>query len=597
MKDILNKYFSTLVYFYRYLRYRIFLVVGLTFVYGVMDGFGLSMFLPLFQIASDREERGVSSTAGSDNGMVQFFRSMHIDFTLSNMLLIMFLFFLFKGIFFYVKGVNDARVSRYFITRVRRSFVGKFSKLDYKHFVMSDIGRIQNLMTGETNNLFYAFKDYLSVLQSAVMVLVYMVFAFAMNAQFALFIVVGGVLFNFIFQKIYKYTKTASGKLVKAGNNYQGMVIQLVSNFKYLKATGTVPTYAKKINGNIDEIEHINFRMGKLSALSNAIREPILIGIVALVILLQVYVLGGRLSTIIVSLLFFYRALASVSNLQSAYNSFIARHGTMENVADFQKEMDEHKEVQGSQPFTHLENVLSLRDVCFSYENYHILKKLNLDIKRNTTVAFVGESGSGKTTLINVIAGLLVNTDGLYLVDKVDIKVLDRESFQKKIGYISQDATIFNDSIYNNVTLWADKNDEANIAKFQKAIADAQLGEFIRGLENAEDTLLGNNGINVSGGQKQRISIARELFKDVEVLILDEATSALDSETEKYIQESIDSLKGSCTILIVAHRLATVKNADEIVLMKNGTILDVDSFDNLKEKSPVFKRMVELQEV
>src|SRR5690625_3318476 len=135
------------------------------------------------------------------------------------------------------------------------------------------------------------------------------------------------------------------------------------------------------------------------------------------------------------------------------------------------------------------------------------------------------------------------------------------------------------------------------MARFERSVQQASLTECIRELEEGEETQLGNNGINLSGGQKQRVSIAREMYKDIDILILDEATSSLDSETEKAIQESIEALQGNYTLLIVAHRLSTIKNADRIVFMDKGKIIDIDSFDNLIRKQDRFRKMVELQEL
>jgi subfamily B ATP-binding cassette protein MsbA len=153
---------------------------------------------------------------------------------------------------------------------------------------------------------------------------------------------------------------------------------------------------------------------------------------------------------------------------------------------------------------------------------------------------------------------------------------------------------IFSDTLYNNVTFWDEKTHD-NLTKFHDALNKASLNHFFNQLEEKEETLLGQNGILVSGGQKQRISIARELYKNIDLLIMDEATSALDSESEKIIQENIDNLKGKITLVIVAHRLATIKNVDRIILLSNGEIVASDEFKNLVKNSPAFKRMVDLQ--
>ncbi|MCB0511607.1 MAG: ATP-binding cassette domain-containing protein, partial [Bacteroidetes bacterium] len=161
---------------------------------------------------------------------------------------------------------------------------------------------------------------------------------------------------------------------------------------------------------------------------------------------------------------------------------------------------------------------------------------------------------------------------------------------------ISQDPVVFNDSIFNNITFWDEPND-VNRKRFFNSIEQAAIADFILDLKDKEHTILGNNGINLSGGQKQRMSIARELYKNIDILILDEATSALDTQTEREIQMNIDKLKGSCTILIIAHRLSTIKNADIICLMENGEIIAKGNFSELIDKSAKFQKMVELQEI
>lgn len=231
-----------------------------------------------------------------------------------------------------------------------------------------------------------------------------------------------------------------------------------------------------------------------------------------------------------------------------------------------------------------------------AYEDAKVLMDIDLRINKNETVAFVGESGSGKTSLVNIIAGLMPVDSGNMFIDGINRKELNIHTYQKRIGYITQDPVIFNDTIFNNVSLWAKPN-EKNYKRFEEALNKAAINSFVEEQPNGGDTILGNDGVNLSGGQKQRISIARELYKNIDILIMDEATSALDSETERAIQESIDALKGNYTILMVAHRLSTIRNADRVVLMDKGKIEQIGAFDELVTTSPMFKKLVALQEL
>jgi len=265
-------------------------------------------------------------------------------------------------------------------------------------------------------------------------------------------------------------------------------------------------------------------------------------------------------------------------------------------MTEFMADLQANQENYGSLKMKMFATEIRIKDVDFFYGETKVLDNVTLEIKRNQTVAFVGESGSGKTTLVNLLTGLMPVDRGEISIDGNRYRDLDLRTLQQRIGYITQDPVIFSDSVYDNVTKWAPKTEE-NIAKFWDVLEQAAIAEFVRKLPLAENSPLGNNGIQVSGGQKQRLSIARELFKEVDILVMDEATSALDTETERAIQENIDALKGKYTILIVAHRLSTIREADNIVLLNQGKIIGSGAYDDLVSKSETFKRMASLQVV
>jgi subfamily B ATP-binding cassette protein MsbA len=423
-----------------------------------------------------------------------------------------------------------------------------------------------------------------------------MIFAFFVNTQFAILITIGGILTNFLFRTIYVNTKKASGRLTSGSNKYQGLIIQYVANFKYLKATGSMKKFSNKLLDTINYIQRNNERIGRLNAIITATREPLLVLVVCAVIFLQVTVWGSMLATILVSLLFFYRALTALVVMQTYYNTFLAVSGSMENMARFEQELRGNLDRDGNVFVKNFSSEVVLQDVDFYYAEKRILSNINLKIQKNQTIAFVGESGSGKTTLVNLLVGLMPLNNGDMYVDGINRKVLNVESYQQRIGYITQEPVIFNDTVFNNVTFW-DEATEENKKKFESALKKAAIYDFVQGLPARENEMLGNSGINLSGGQRQRISIAREMYKDIDILVLDEATSALDSETEKAIQENIDSLKGTYTILIVAHRLSTIKEADCIVLLEGGQIIQKGTFAELYTSSEKFMRMVKLQEI
>jgi subfamily B ATP-binding cassette protein MsbA len=595
VKKLLAKYFENLAYFYKHLSYRVFLMILFGVLVGVLDGFGLAMFMPLLEMVNDTQQASGSSL-GNLSFLVDGIESMGLSLNLTTVLIIMVFFFIFKGVVKFFASIYNAILRRFFIDKLRNQLLSSFNQIRFKYFVTSDVGRIQNTMSVEIERASAAFYNYAGTLQQAIMVLVYVSFAFFVDIRFALLVTVGGGISNFLYKSIYKKTKGASKNFSKESHLYQGQIIQYVGNFKYLKATALLDLYSNRLRKSIDAIERSRFRIGKLSAVLESAREPILIVVVAAVILIQTRLLNASLGPILISLLFFYRALSSLMNLQNSYNRFLELSGSLDNLMDFQKEVNKEKEQNGKQVIEALNVSIELQQVFLAYGKVDILKNISLKIEKNETVAFVGESGSGKTTVVNILAGLIPADKGCVCIDGTNRKDIDIKSYQKKIGYITQDPVIFSDTIFNNVTLWAEKN-ESNIMLFEEALKKAAINDFVSEQPLGFETVLGNDGVNLSGGQKQRISIARELFKDIDVLIMDEATSALDSETERAIQQSVDALKGQYTIFMVAHRLSTIRNADRIVVMSEGEIQQVGSYDDLIITSNLFKRMTSLQEL
>jgi ABC-type multidrug transport system fused ATPase/permease subunit len=560
---------------------------------GILDGFGLAMFLPLLQMVDGSGGEVDSEQMGNLSFLIEGLKSLGFGLNLQTVLIVMLVFFSLKGVMKFFEGFYKVVLQQKFIRQIRFSNIELLSGYRYSDFVNSDSGKIQNTFSGEVDRVMQAYQNYFRTFQYGVMVLVYTVFALLANAQFAIFVAIGGVLTNFIFNIFYKKSKEYSRKFTTQSHSFQGLLLQMVSNFKYLKASGLIQEYGQKLRNAIIRIEVIQRKLGTLASALAAIREPIVMIVVIVVILIQVSVFAQSLGLIILSLLFFYRALNYLMSLQNYWNSFLAVSGSLENMNQFSEELARHQENQGGKEFGKFSEEIVIKNLNYSYDTIKVLKDVSLKIKRNETVALVGESGSGKTTLLNVLSGLLQVGRGSFLIDGTEIQDYDIKSYQQRIGYITQEPVIFNDTVFNNITFW-DEPTAKNIARFERALKMASIYDFVMELPDKENATLGNNGIMVSGGQKQRLSIARELYKEVDFLFMDEATSALDSETEKSIQENIDQLKGKYTIIIIAHRLSTVKDADRIIYLKNGHVENEGTFDNLKETSNRFKRMVEM---
>lgn len=566
----------------------------LSLLVGVMDGFGLAMFIPLLQMVDAGSAPPDSSNLGNMSFLVDIFSYLGISMTLGVVLMVIFIFFAMKGGLKFAEGYLRVINEQLFIRKIRTRNIRGLSDFSYNIFVNSDSGRIQNTFSGEVEKVKQAYRYYFMSFQYGIFVAVYIFMAFFANPQFALLVAIGGLLTNLVFRRLHKVTKTLSKKITTDSHSFQGLLIQKVFYFKYLKATGLIHRYADKLIQTNEKIQESNKRAGLISATLSSVREPLIILVVVLVIIVQVKYFSQNIGVIIFSLLLFYRGLVSLMGTQNFWNLFLGVSGSLHNMTQFNQELKAGKEVTGARSYEGFHNDIRFEDVSFVYDDHRILNRINLQIPRNQTIAIVGESGSGKTTLINVLTGLLKPNEGRLLIDGSNLQDFNIETFQQHIGYITQEPVIFNDTIFNNVTFW-DEPTEANKERFYSALHKASIYDFVMKQPLQGDALLGNNGINVSGGQKQRLSIARELYKEVDFLFMDEATSALDSETEKAIQDNIEQLKGRYTIIIIAHRLSTIKDADRIIILNKGAIQDEGSFDELISKSPTFRKMVELQ--
>jgi subfamily B ATP-binding cassette protein MsbA len=597
---VTDRYLKYFKFFYGYLGSSVLITLAASMMMAVLDGIGLTMFLPLLNAMDSGEAAGVSGGAAAGAGMgnmaflLDGIAATGLEVNLVTLLLVMLGFFILKGVAKFASEYYRVILQQRFSNKIRLQNMRLLAGYDYSAFSRADSGRIQSTFSAEVGSVTQAYVHYFVMLQCGIMLLVYVGLASLANPRFAVMVGVGGLLSNVAFSKIYTATKTASYKLTAEMHKFQGFLIQSVANFKYLKATGLIGQYKEKVENSIVAVEGHQRRTGTLGAIANALREPIIMLIVVSAILVQVLVFEEGLGLIILSLLFLYRGLGALVGAQNAYNMFLGRSGAIENIKAFGKELTAEQEMTGGVAYKGPGQGIQLKNLAYDYGGKPVLENLNLDVPRNHTLGIVGASGTGKTTLVNILCGLLKVERGMLSINGVDANDLDVESYRTKIGYVTQEAQIFNDTIYNNVSFW-EPTTEGVKARVHAALKLAHADEFVRDLPDGAETVIGINGVNLSGGQRQRISIARELYREVDLLILDEATSALDSQSEQLIQENIESLAGRYTMLVIAHRLSTIRTADEVLFLHADGSYETGTFSSLMITSRAFQEMVALQ--
>lgn len=258
--------------------------------------------------------------------------------------------------------------------------------------------------------------------------------------------------------------------------------------------------------------------------------------------------------------------------------------------------MDQKSEVndpQNPQAIGEFKESISLRNVSFSYESTPVLKDINLEIKKGETVALVGPSGAGKSTLMDLIPRFMDVNSGEVLFDGIDVRQLSQDELRSHIGLVNQESILFNDSIFNNIAF---AHPETMLQEVQEAAKIANAHVFIDEMPEGYNTNIGDRGAKLSGGQRQRVCIARAVLKNPPILLLDEATSALDTESEKLVQDSLYRLMQNRTTLVIAHRLSTIQNADKIVVLDKGEIVQVGTHSSLSVQEGLYKKLIEMQQ-
>lgn len=373
-----------------------------------------------------------------------------------------------------------------------------------------------------------------------------------------------------------------------------GLVSELVRGIRDIKMLFAKDSFLDEIDKNIDDLTQSQFALRNTEINYNCFISSMYDIFELLLIILFIFLLVNNHLTIAGSIVLFnYRG--------RVFNNLMKNVGAlMEEVRGFNLSCNRvfalfgdsefGKETFGTKHIDKINGNFEFKNVYFSYGNNPVLKNMSFKVKTNQTVAFVGKSGVGKTTIFSLLCKLYNVDSGNILIDGININELDEESIRNNITIISQSPYIFNLSIRDNFKL-VKKNvtDEEMI----EACKLAYLDDFIQTLPDKYDTIVGEGGVTLSGGQRQKLAIARAFVQNTKIILFDEATSALDNETQAYIQKAINNMKDKYTILIIAHRLSTVINADRIMIVDDGKIVDTGTHNQLLKSNKLYKKLYE----
>ena len=449
-------------------------------------------------------------------------------------------------------------------------------------------------INGDTDNLTDIFTSLIDYVVSIIGNLGVLVTVFFINWCLGLIYIVLMII-------IIIYNKFASSINYKNRKEWKkskertgGFISEIVRGSKDVKILDAEESFLAKANDYMSETNKVSYKYQRQRAIlrffGGSIRD---VGDFLVGIFIFVFLSIGTLSIESAIIIYNYndRILWTADWIEEIFEIIKQFNLAANRIFGILEEDEFAKEKFGTKKLKKFAGNIEFKNVCFAYEeNMPVLKNMNFKINANETIGFVGPSGSGKTTIFNLISALERVNSGTITFDGVDINTLEKSSLRGNLSVISQNAYIFNMSIMDNLKVI---KKDATEKEIKEACHLACLDDFIESLPNKYDTIVGEGGVTLSGGQKQRLAIARALLLKTEILLFDEATSALDNETQTKIQQAISNLKGEYTILIIAHRLSTVIDADKIFVINAGQVEAIGDHKTLLKTSATYKKLYE----
>ncbi|MBD5274148.1 MAG: ABC transporter ATP-binding protein [Bacteroides sp.] len=419
--------------------------------------------------------------------------------------------------------------------------------------------------------------------------------------QLTIFVFIAIPIFGGILGIVGKRLRRASLEAQQLGGDILTNIEETIGGLRIVKAFNAEASMDSRFKNLTDRFYRVNNSVSRRLALAHPMSE--FIGICAVATILWFggsLILNGRsfidASMFIFYLLMFYNIINPAKELTKTGYTIQKGLAAMTRIDKILYAENPIKNPANPKQLPAAkEPGISFKNVSFSYDGVrNVLSDIDLEIKPGETVAIVGQSGSGKSTMLDLIPRFYDIQKGKILVGDTDITQLRTKDLRSLMGNVSQEAILFNDTIFNNIAF---ANPSASREDVIKAAKAANAHDFIMETENGYDTLIGDRGCRLSGGQRQRISIARALLKNPAILILDEATSALDTESERLVQDALDTLMKDRTTVVVAHRLSTIVNADKICVLNNGRIAEIGTHNELIGLGGIYKKLVDMQQV
>ena len=580
----INRIIDKKNYFYLYLYY--FLLLGAN----ILELIGISS-IPIFILALTGNEL-ISNYIELLN-----IESFIYSFDLEIEILIgiaLFIIFLLKNVYLGFLSYFQNKLRLKLRQDLKNKIYSNYIYSPYSFFLLRNPATLARNVVLDCNNSIEIIFKIITILKELILLILISTLLLLANPASAISVISILFISSLIFVLLTKNIMGKAGKKIhKASGSTLVYLQETFGSIKELKILNKHLFSLKKFTTVMTEEERNRALSGFIQSLPRLFLETVSITGIMLLCFFLIRVNGSF--EIILPILTLY--IVSIVRMMPSYNIITQSISGINNlmfsfefiyneIINVEKKNYVSNKFEKIKDFPKLRNKIILKDIHFSYEkNKSVLENINLEIIKNSKVGIIGPSGSGKSTLLDLITCLHTPQKGKIFCDDIDINS-NKAGWQKKLGYVAQNIYLLDDTIKNNIAYGINEEEIEN-DKLVDSLKKSQLYTFVNSLQNKEETLIGNNGIRISGGQRQRIGIARALYTDPEIIIFDEATSSLDEENESKIMDDIDKLSKNKTIIIITHRLNSVKNCDNIFVLKNGSIIDNGKYIDLKNSGRI----------
>lgn len=603
------KYFKKILRFAKpYKGYAILNIISNIF-YALFSTLAMLSLFPmmkvLFNNTDERFEKPVWTgiTEGKEyvenslNYFVTQQKSQGTEDVLIYVVLIVISMFLLKNIFNYLAMYFITFLRNGVLKDVRNAMYKKTIELPLSHYSEKRKGDTIARITSDVLEIQHSFLSILELIVREPLTIIFTIGAMLLiSLELTIFVFIFIPVSGFVISLIGKSLKRKSDRVQREQGYFLSILEETLGGLKIIKGFNAENIFSNKFKGSTEKFYHYSNKLLNRQNLASPASE--FLGITVIAILLWY---GGRMVLIdetlnpelfIVYMGLAYQILTPAKAISKASYSVKKGNAAAERILEI---LETENNIQDKADALHkdtFENNISIENLSFKYENELVLKNFSLLVKKGETVALVGQSGSGKSTIANLLTRFYDVNEGAIKIDGTDIRDLRLQSLRGLMGLVTQDSILFNDTIRGNLLLGKENATDEEIIE---ALKVANAWEFVETLPGQLDMNIGDSGNKLSGGQKQRLSIARAVLKNPPIMILDEATSALDTESERLVQNALERMMKNRTSIVIAHRLSTIQNADKIVVMSKGQIVEQGTHHELLTNKGVYFGLIEMQ--